>query len=107
MPKREFRDERGITWMVWDVQPTLAERRRARVPIPPDFKERRLNHKARVPVDETLSRGWLVFRTAGERRRLAPIPADWCTASDEQLRDWCRRASPTIVWRQPIGGWSH
>ena len=103
MADREFRDDRGITWMVWEVHPTMAERRRTAVPIPPDYKERRLNHEARVPVAEHFAQGWLVFRTSGERRRLAPIPNDWALGSEAQLRTWCAEAAPTVVWRHPVG----
>jgi hypothetical protein len=103
MADREFRDDRGITWMVWEVHPTMAERRRTAVPIPPDYKERRLNHRVRVPIDDHFALGWLVFRTSGERRRLAPIPMDWVSSSEEQLRNWCQEATPAVVWRRPIG----
>ena len=103
MAHREFRDDRGITWMVWEVHPTMAERRRTPVAIPPDSKERRLNHRARVPVDDRFAQGWLVFRTSGERRRLVPIPSDWESGSDESLRTWCAEAMPSVVWRHPVG----
>ena len=89
--------------MVWEVHPTMAERRRARIPIPPDYKERRLNRRVRVPVAEHYSCGWLVFRTAGERRRLAPVPPNWAHASEEQLQRWCKEAVPTVVWKRPLG----
>lgn len=103
MAQREFRDDRGVTWMVWEVHPKLAERRRTRVPIPPDFKERRLNHHVRVPVDDQYAQGWLVFRTAGERRRLTPIPPNWSDVSNDVLLQWCTEATPTVVWRRPVG----
>lgn len=103
MAKREFRDNRGITWMVWEVHPTMAERRKTSVPIPPDYKERRLNHQVRVPMDQQFAGGWLVFRTAGERRRLVPIPNEWSDGSEDQLRTWCNEAAPTVVWRHPVG----
>lgn len=102
MAQREFCDARGITWIVWEVQPTLAERRRTRVPIPPNEKERRLGAPVRVPVPERFADGWLVFKTAGERRRLAPIPGSWAEGGEDQLRLWCDEASPTVLWSRPI-----
>lgn len=103
VPQREFRDDRGITWLVWDAHPTMAERRRARVPIPPDYRERRLTRVTRVPVAAELAQGWLVFRTAGQRRRMAPIPSCWADAPDDQLRRWCCEAAPTVVCCRPVG----
>ena len=102
MPQREFRDERGRSWVVWDVFPTMAERRQARIPIPPDYKERRLNHRVRVPVPAALADGWLVFRTGGERRRLAPIPEQWAAACEAQLRRWCEQAAPARFYYRPV-----
>lgn len=36
--------------------------------------------------------GWLTFEAGGDRRRLAPIPADWEDASVTDLRAMCERA---------------
>lgn len=39
--------------------------------------------------------GWLYFESAdGDRRRLAPYPADWCTMTIFELERWCMRAAP-------------
>jgi hypothetical protein len=38
--------------------------------------------------------GWLTFESPDERRRLAPIPADWEFATREQMTEWCARATP-------------
>lgn len=89
---------------MWEVFPTMAERRRARIPIPPEYKERRLNHHARVPVAPSFAHGWLVFKTGGERRRLAPIPEGWAVGSTGDLRGWCERALPVMEIRGPLGG---
>ena len=38
--------------------------------------------------------GWLLFESSeGERRRLAPFPADWAVVSDFELERWCMRAT--------------
>jgi hypothetical protein len=36
--------------------------------------------------------GWLVFESAGERRRLAPYPNDWSARSPERLEQLLARA---------------
>lgn len=75
MASREFADEGGRNWMVWDVRPIV---------------------KYQSHAKPNLSHGWLAFECGdGERRRLAPIPDDadgWAVASDDQLRSWCALA---------------
>jgi hypothetical protein len=36
--------------------------------------------------------GWLLFTCGTERRRYAPLPADWNGAGEDQLRAWCATA---------------
>ena len=92
MALREFRDERGREWTVWDVYPTLAERRHRNAGPPPGIRERRRFVERRTRLDARMSGGWLTFESRdGERRRLAPIPAipgGWEHAPDDQLRAW-------------------
>lgn len=98
MTLREFNDERRRHWMVWDVYPTLAERRRTNSGPPRGMPERRRRAESRARIIESMAHGWLAFEAEdGERRRLAPVPADpqWQTVSEEQLREWCARAEPT------------
>ena len=38
--------------------------------------------------------GWLLFTSGEERRRLAPLPPGWRFATQQQLRVWCREATP-------------
>ena len=40
-----------------------------------------------------LSNGWLTFETKGEKRRLAPIPADWENRSADELMELCDEAT--------------
>lgn len=67
MPLRQFTDERGVDWQVWDTLPEKL-------------------------VSNTLEGGWLTFEAIGEKRRLAPIPLYWAKASDEELRTLLGRA---------------
>ena len=58
---------------------------------PPDTERR-----ARLlPADH--ANGWLLFSLGLERRRLAPLPAEWHTASDTQLRRWWEAAKPVVL----------
>ena len=67
MALREFKDERGRQWTVWDIYPTL--------------------------TTTSLPGGWLAFEARdGERRRLVPIPEvanGWANATEAELCAWC------------------
>lgn len=79
MALREFRDDRGRTWQVWDTHPTSAQLK----------VDRKL--KGRV------TGGWLTFTSGAERRRLVPIPRGWAKAKEPALRAWllaARDANP-------------
>ena len=49
----------------------------------------------RVPLGRAWAEGWLVFETAGEKRRLAPVPPNWMQLSDEDLDQLRERAVVT------------
>jgi hypothetical protein len=70
---REFVDNQGTMWRVWDTHPVAANTLRT--------------------VSPTFAGGWLTFESTYERRRLAPIPPDWDVASRDLLAHWCARAS--------------
>jgi hypothetical protein len=70
MAYREFTDEEGRGWRVWDTHPQK-----------PLF------------VSAGFENGWLSFETEGEKRRLAPIPPDWDTGPEPSLRELLRSAS--------------
>ena len=67
MALREFTDEGGRQWIVWDTSQSLA--------------------------GTSLASGWLAFEASdGERRRLAPIPNSpdgWANATEAELCTWC------------------
>ncbi len=68
MALREFMDQ-STPWRAWDVRPTGALRPGSPLPTAPG-----------------LEAGWICFESAGEKRRLAPIPEGWEVWSEERLR---------------------
>lgn len=45
-------------------------------------------------LPEAYREGWLLFESAIEKRRLAPVPRDWESLSDQALQALCAGASP-------------
>jgi hypothetical protein len=101
MPYRYFVNAEGVRWRVWDVVPSLVDRR-----IQPRRLQRvRIRHRDRrvLPtrrIDMARSwlyfppseRGWLCFESERERVRLHPIPPDWLMMEAEDLDGLCRSA---------------
>jgi hypothetical protein len=46
--------------------------------------------------------GWLAFETLGEKRRLAPYPAEWADFTEEQLAELCSSAIHVPRSRRPV-----
>ena len=103
MGYRSFKDSTGADWHAWDVVPQqlaerrVGERRQDRRTIP--FRdrrrsERRLMSGRRAVLSSGLADGWLCFEGPNEKRRLSPIPGDWSRCPDQQLEEYCRKASP-------------
>jgi hypothetical protein len=88
MPHRQFVDASGALWAVWDVRPSP--------PRQADGTDAALARGARAgsiaDLDSALSGGWLCFESAGQKRRLAPIPSDWDLLPVEDLVNLCERA---------------
>ncbi len=82
MPLREFTDSTGRRWRVWDIRPEQM-------------------HAATRAEDhlQNVINGWLAFEpaTGGEKRRLAPIPARWDSASETELEAMLERAEPARI----------
>lgn len=96
MAHREFRDDRGRTWEVWDVVPERRDRRGGvdrRKHARETFDRRKVRILSAV-ISGDLAKGWLVFSTVRERRRYSPVPERWSDASDTQLLSWCDEARP-------------
>jgi hypothetical protein len=70
MPVLEFVDANGVRWRVWNTVPTR-----------------------RTSLGGEFDRGWLTFESATQRRRLAPIPRNWESATPERLELMCRAAT--------------
>ena len=78
---RRFVDRTGVAWDAFAVMPTTEPKGLVRLP-------------------EQYQHGWLCFESATEKRRLGPIPADWRTVSEEQLRR-LRDAAQPVQYRAP------
>ncbi len=78
MAYREFADDVGTIWRVWDTHPVAANTLRT--------------------VSPRYAGGWLTFESESELRRLAPIPAGWVIATRDLMIHWCARA---LVARAP------
>lgn len=72
-----FTDAESRGWEVRAIRHPLLPARHARLMAP------------------AYAEGWLLFTSGEERRRYAPLPADWRAASEAQLREWC--AGATLV----------
>ena len=90
MAYREFADDDGLTWKVWDVVPAqrmVSGRGAAAISDSIYPSGNTPGHVA--PGWET---GWLAFQSGSSSRRLRPIPHNWETASEERLRFYLRTA---------------
>ena len=101
MAYRTFVDRRNTYWQVWDVRPDKIERRTVerRRGGSGEWKgaerrsaDRRRLGQRRIVLDDGLGSGWLVFESKSEKRRLTPIPPDWETSSESELRSYCEKA---------------
>ncbi len=100
MSYREVTDASGVAWQVWEVHPSLADRRRQAQPTPPAGLERRKRRSARSPLPGKLHAGWLAMRSPTERRRVSPVPEGWADLPNEQLQAIIETAEVTGVPRR-------
>jgi len=73
---RHFRDKAGVEWQVYLTARGSDAVSRGQF-LPEAFRE-----------------GWLVFESPREKRRLAPVPANWESLSNEALAALCEQAPP-------------
>ena len=94
MTYREFTDDDNRLWEVWEVRPSVIERRQAdeRRRHPREFGDRR-SSELQLKLLGGLRDGWLTFQCGGERRRLSPIPEGWSPLSDDTLFALAMKAS--------------
>jgi hypothetical protein len=106
MSLREFTDGDGRTWRVWGTIPgtpheadVFAQSARLQLAAERRAAARQARESAGIPADPRHSpvspgreHGWLTFQSGEEKRRLSPIPPDWSTASDAELRRFLARA---------------
>jgi hypothetical protein len=77
---RVFADVRGVRWDVFAVYPE---------PRPSVHSQ----------LKGSYPQGWLCFDSAGEKRRLSPIPDNWQGLSEEQLAQLAERAESASARR--------
>ncbi|MBB4636509.1 hypothetical protein [Longimicrobium terrae] len=70
MAYREFTDDDGVFWQVWETRP--GDTANVRAPF---------------------AGGWLTFESTGGRLRLRPIPHGWEDAPDQEMANWLRQAA--------------
>ena len=75
---RQFRDAAGIEWNVYHTERNASAERRDHL-LPAEYRH-----------------GWLLFESASEKRRLAPVPPAWSDLSDEALAALCASAPVQI-----------
>src|ERR1700694_5097249 len=102
MAHKTFLDPDGVTWQVWEVVVQPADRirndratsslRRARqTPTQRENLARRLQVEQRVALPAAFEHGWLAFASTEGNKRLAPIPPEWMTLSDDALNELCKQ----------------
>ena len=77
MAERSFTGPDGTSWQAWDVVPG-----------------QHADWPAHARLPEAMGNGWLCFESAGEKRRLHPIPQAWESRSDGELWTFCSEAQP-------------
>lgn len=80
MAARTFKDTAGNVWEVFEVHRAT---------------------EAPRGVSPGLEHGWLSFVSPSEKRRLAPFPVSWDTASDRELAQLCATARIANPARYP------
>jgi hypothetical protein len=108
MAKRQIKDEHGIPWDVWDVNPddvlghARYDRRSADRPMSDPAPTDRAVAKSRgLMLHAELEGGLLCFQSGSERRRFAPIPFGWFELPDGVLRVMLDIARPVAASAPP------
>lgn len=102
MIERTFIDVAGAEWSVWEVYPSLVERRllAERRAASRGQLERRHVPVGRATLPMQIRGGWLAFQNKYERRRLIPVPTSWEEFDDGALR---RLLAQSMLASRPRG----
>jgi hypothetical protein len=92
MALREFRDEKGHRWRVWNVAPQVPLWMSGVAAGEAEPTGAAAVLAARKRLTPGLEQGWLCFENDTEKRRLSPIPAGWAEAPETELRRMCADA---------------
>jgi hypothetical protein len=97
--KRQFTNDDGVTWVVWDVHPedlgrTIYDRRSVTASSDGSLRADGPSRRNERAVHPELQKGWLCFQAGTEKRRFTPIPADWSELPDAALRVMLGAATP-------------
>jgi hypothetical protein len=91
MSHRQFVDDDGSVWAVWDVYPS-------RIWESLSTSATGMTTRVRTgPLHQALAAGWLCFESGERKLRLAPIPASWDALATADLAEL--RKSATAVHR--------
>ena len=87
MGYREFVDDLGSMWKVWDVKP------RARYSPDRQLEAVSGTEEEPRPVAPGWGNGWLAFQSEQSTRRLRPIPDRWEITGEHSLQNYLRKAA--------------
>ena len=88
MPVREFRDQAGKHWRVWNIAPDSVD----------------AQARADAYLADCFELGWIVFETVdgSEKRRLCPYPTGWEERPESGLRELLATADPVSPSRHAV-----
>lgn len=78
MAERTFTAPDGTLWQTWSV-------------VPGEHADWPAHARSHLPP--AMADGWPCFESAGEKRRLHPIPRGWEERSEAELWGFCRSAA--------------
>lgn len=93
---REFGDSNGTRWRVWEVvPPAKTDEVLSRLPTAaPQNASAEIIERRNVQNERRAlwTKGWLLFESVSQRKRLIPIPSNWNVATEAELDAMCQSA---------------
>jgi hypothetical protein len=93
---REFEDSDGTRWRVWEVVPPAnTDEVLSRLPTSvPENASAAIVERRNVQNERRAlwTKGWLLFESVSQRKRLIPIPSNWNLATEAELDVMCGSA---------------